>query len=99
MRSADSELGVADFEEKHMISIMIYLETHSPSRKIELYDAVSTNPRMPDKLNHLERMGMLTQDIDPETRSTFVSITPLGSKVAKMFLDVDDMMRSEGKRR
>ena len=48
----DSE-GVRIFEEKHMISILLFIYENGPSRKMDIYDNVSKNPRMPDKIEKL----------------------------------------------
>ena len=89
----DSTQGVSVFEEKHMISVLIYLAANGPSRKIDIYDGVSSNPRMPDKLNNLERYGLVTQEMDTGTRSTIVTLTPKGEDVAAKFSEIDEMMK------
>lgn len=81
--------GVSVFEEKHMISILKYLGSNGPSRKIDIYDNVSSNPRMPDKLNHLEEIGLINQNMDMTSRSTIVSLTLAGEQVASLFVAID----------
>ena len=58
MAKKESSDGVTAFEEKHMISMLMFLGANGPSRKIDIYEGVSSNPRMPDKLNHLEEIGL-----------------------------------------
>ena len=89
--------GVIAFEEKHMIAMLMYLGANGPSRKIDIYEGVSSNPRMPDKLNHLEAIGLVTQEMDIVTRSTIVSLTPAGEQVASLFVAIDKCI--EGLRR
>ncbi len=81
--------GVMAFEEKHMIAMLMFLGANGPSRKIDIYEGVSSNPRMPDKLNHLDRIGLVTQDMDMVTRSTIVTLTPAGEQVANLFVAID----------
>lgn len=81
--------GVIAFEEKHMIATIMYLGANGPSRKIDIYEGVSSNPRMPDKLNHLEEIGLVTQEMDMVTRSTIVTLTPAGEQVASLFVAID----------
>ena len=81
------------FEEKHLINIMLYLITNGPSRKIYIYQGVSSNPRMPDKINSLESMGLVNQDMDDSSRSTIVSLTKLGMDVAKLLEEMDKLLR------
>ena len=78
------------FEEKHLINIMLYLITNGPSRKIDIYQGVSSNPRMPDKINSLESMGLVNQDMDDSSRSTIVSLT---MDVAKLLEEMDKLLR------
>lgn len=86
-------VDISVFEEKHMISILTYLDANGPSRKIDLYEAVSSNPRMPDKLNHLEAIGLVTQNMDMTSRSTIVALTSEGKEVAELFLQIDRCLK------
>lgn len=86
--------GVRSLEEKHMVSILMYLGTNGPRRKIDIYNGVSSNPRMPDKLDKLEEIGLLRQEIDPVTRSTIVYLTPHGDQVATMLISIDKCIKT-----
>lgn len=77
-----------------MIAMLVFLAANGPSRKIDIYDGVSSNPRMPDKLNLLEDMGLVQQDMDPVTRATVVSLTESGDEVASLLFAVDKTIRS-----
>ena len=88
------QLGVKMLEERHMISILVYLQMHGPSRKIDIYEGVSSNPRMPDKLNALETSGLIIQQMDMITRSTIVTLTERGSQVANMLISIDGCIKS-----
>ncbi len=85
--------GVTAFEEKHMISILTYLGANGASRKIDIYEGVSSNPRMPDKLNSLEELGLVTQEMDMTSRSTIVTLTPAGEQVASLFVAIDKCIK------
>lgn len=74
------------FEEKHVIGILMYVAGNPSCRKTEIYDAVSRNPRMPEKIETLENIGLMTHTtVD---RSTFYSLTECGNNVAKLLSDV-----------
>lgn len=47
------------FETKHNLRIILYLLLVGPGTKSDIYDAVSTNPRMPDKISMLEKHGLI----------------------------------------
>lgn len=89
MVKKDVTEGVVAFEEKHMIAMIMYLGANGPSRKIDIYEGVSSNPRMPDKINHLEEIGLVTQEMDMVTRSTIVTLTPAGEQIASLFVAID----------
>lgn len=93
------KVGVTVLEEKHMIAILTFLAARGPSRKIDIYDGVSSNPRMPDKLNLLEEMGLVTQELDTVTRSTIVSLTEGGANVARLLVNADDIIKSMNRAR
>ena len=103
MAKKESSDGVTAFEEKHMISMLMFLGANGPSsmflgangpsRKIDIYEGVSSNPRMPDKLNHLEEIGLVTQEMDMVTRSTIVTLTPAGEQVASLFVAIDKCIK------
>lgn len=50
------------FEEKHVISILMYVAGNPGCKKTDIYDAVSRNPRMPEKIEILESMGLMTHE-------------------------------------
>ncbi len=87
-------IGVNLLEEKHLISILTFLSSNGPSRKIDLYERVSENPRMPEKLNLLEEMGLITQVMDIVSRSTIVGLTEAGEQVACMLISADNTIKS-----
>lgn len=85
----NEQFSVKNLEEKHMISILLFLLDNGAKRKIDIYDGVSSNPRMPDKLNLLEDMGLITQRMDMITRSTIVGLTDKGEQVASLLQAID----------
>lgn len=89
MISKEDNRGALLFEEKHMIAIMLFLLDNVVSRKIDLYNGVSPNPRMPDKLDALEYHGMIVQDLDKISRSTLINLTEAGRQVAEHFRSVN----------
>ena len=88
-----TEMGAAMLEEKHMISILLYLRKSGKSRKIDVYNAVSFNPRMPEKLGYLENAGLITQNTPSGSRSTMVDLTDTGKKVAESLSGIDSIMK------
>ncbi len=87
--------GVSAFEEKHLISIMQFLSINGQCRKIEIYQNVSSNPRIPEKLDRLEALGLITQMSDPNVRSVIIALTAKGRKVADMLSEIDSALKTQ----
>lgn len=85
--------GINILEEKHMISIMLFLDYKEKYTKTELYSAVSSNPRMPIKLDTLESAGLILQEHDSESRAVRIHLTETGRKVKNHLCRIDELMR------
>ena len=72
------------FEEKHVISILMYVAGNPGCKKTDIYNAVSRNPRMPEKIEILESMGLMTHETI--NRSSFYKLTAGGINIANMSL-------------
>ena len=75
-----------------MISTLIYLSENEGCTKTELYRAVSSNPRMPEKLDILESNGLIRQETNDASRAVRISLTDLGRKVSGRLLEIDRLM-------
>ena len=51
---------IKTLESKHMLSILLFLLDNGNCTKMDLYNAVSKNPRMPEKLEELVGLGLIT---------------------------------------
>ncbi len=77
-------------EDKHSTSIIILLYICGRKSKTEIYDMVSTNPRMPMKLDNLARNGIVTVTLENGSRPrSMVDLTPLGRTYAKGLCDLE----------
>lgn len=83
-----TEYKISKLEERHILSIMLYLRDNDGCKKIELYHDVSTNPRMPIKLNVLEEMGLIR--IDQENKRCNIFLTERGKKVADSIAKIEE---------
>ena len=85
---------ISSLEEKHLMSMLMYLREKGPSRKTDIYDAVSTNPRMTLKVERLEAMGLISTEYNNALRSTVVTLTEEGRRVAEHLAAVDSILTS-----
>ncbi len=81
---------IADLEEKHILSTLLYLKDNDGCKKIELYHDVSPNPRMPNKLTVLEKMGLIT--IDQENKRSNIYLTEKGKAVAENLWTIENSL-------
>ena len=77
-------------ESKHMLSTLLFLLGNGSCTKMELYNGVSKNPRMPEKLEELVGLGLLT--IGTRDRATEVCLTDKGRDVASAIRNICDMI-------
>jgi predicted transcriptional regulator len=83
-------LRIKGMEDRHKISILIFLLENGPSMKSRIYENISTNPRMADKIDELAEMGLVTiEQRRFENNAMFVSLTPKGTAVAKRLCEIE----------
>ena len=83
---------IQSLEEKHVLSILVYLSQNDGCRKSDLYRDVSRNPRMPNKLDQLEREGLIEQVPLGDRNSVRIVLTDVGRRVADALVEIDRMM-------
>ncbi|MBR7153442.1 MAG: hypothetical protein IKD00_06870 [Candidatus Methanomethylophilaceae archaeon] len=79
-------------EERHVISTVLYIRDHPGCKKSELYPAVSKNPRMPQKLELLVSMGLVTMESREDSSATFLDLTDKGRRVAEHLSKVANIL-------
>lgn len=83
-------------EDKHTISILIYLYLEGRRNKSEIYQDVSKNPNMPSKLNELERLGLITQTtLKHKNNVTYIELTEEGKRYAEMLLMLEKRLAGD----
>jgi len=87
--SMPTDFKVAGLEEKYMLSILLFLKDNDRCKKIDLYRAVSTNPRMPQKLAVLEDMGLL--HIEEDGKISTIILSEKGKAICAL---VEEMEKS-----
>lgn len=92
LRNPRTSPGATVLEQKHMVSILLFLMGNGASRKTEIYGAVSGNPRMPEKLDILESCGLVVQEHAGGSRAVVVGLTDLGREVGSRLSEIDAMI-------
>ena len=84
---------VVILEDKHMVSILLFLMDNDGSMKSQLYSSVSRGIRMPDKLDMLEDAGLIVQEENGPYRSVTLRLTELGRGVCKELVEIEGMLK------
>jgi len=70
------------FNEKNTTTILLYLHFFGARTRSEIYRMISTNPRMPKKLEMLNQCGLINIESRDNDHRRVVDLTPLGKKYA-----------------
>ena len=81
--------GMDVLNEKHALSILLYVYRHNGCMKTELYSGVDSRSRMPEKIQGLDDAGLLKQDVDGSTR---LHITGPGKQVASKLVEIEEIL-------
>jgi predicted transcriptional regulator len=87
-----TEAGVEMLGEKHLIHILLFLKENGRCNKTAIYRNISSNPRIPDKLNLLEESGLLEQRKEEGVQTVWISLTPKGEMVSTYLLNINDVL-------
>jgi DNA-binding HxlR family transcriptional regulator len=86
-----SESNFRLFETKHVLRILVYLHLCGPKSKSDIYRAVSTNPRMKDKLDLMESHGLVERmPLETGKKKILYELTPAGESCASMFCRMEE---------
>ncbi len=86
--------GILIFERKHMLALMLYLHRKGGSAtRMEVYNDIANNDRMPDKFALLEEAGLIVQTRDRFTRAVTLTLTDKGREFAESLDGLDGSLR------
>ncbi len=86
-----SESNFSLFETKHVLRILVFLHLCGPKSKSDIYRAVSTNPRMADKLNLMESRGLIARKPkESGCRKEMYDLTPVGKNCAALICRMEE---------
>ena len=86
-----SEANFRLFETKHVLRILVFLHLCGPKSKSDIYRAVSTNPRMAEKLDLMEAHGLVAKrPKEVGSRREIYDLTPNGERCAAMFCSMEE---------
>ncbi len=77
------------FEERNMVTIILYIRRNGPCRRTQLYEQTSRNPRMPDKIALLEEAGLI------DAGKHLLTLTPAGEQVADLLIEISGIISGD----
>lgn len=82
-------------QERHVLSIIAFLAENKVTTKGELYSEISRGNRMPDKLESLEREGLISMESSGGNNRAVISLTDKGQRVGDLVLGLRDEMEPD----
>ena len=82
--------GIGVLESKHMLNILLFLLENGNSTKMEIYNGVSRNPRMPEKLDALAGLGLIT--MGSRDNVSDIALTGKGMDVADHLRSIEGIL-------
>ncbi len=86
---------IQKLEGKHVLSLIVYLDSVSPVVKSDIYNDISRSVNMASKLNDLYYMGLIEVYGTGRTNTNVIVITDKGREVAKMIKQILEVIEGE----
>ena len=84
------ERPIDHLSSKHMMSVILLIHESGPCRRVDIYDKVSRNGNMPQKLRQMVDYGIL-EEIYGINGSMF-KLTDSGRKVAELLQRIEEII-------
>ena len=93
--SKETRSTIAVLEQKHMLTLILYLDKMSPVLKTDIYNDVSRCSNMTQKLDDLEDLGLISTYYTGRTNSHIMMITEKGRLVADCIREIRSIIESD----
>lgn len=84
--------GMELLQQKHVASVILFLNARGPQRKTEIYESISRASSMRKKLDSLEDLGIIA--MEARGNNEIYSLTARGKRVAR---DLESLRSSFGR--
>lgn len=85
-----TERPIDSLDSKHMMSILLFLHDRGPSRRMDIYEGVSKNCNMPEKIRKLIELGLVEQNRTIGT--TLFSLTNKGIQASEHLGSIESLI-------
>lgn len=92
MSSAKRNIRPIDvLDSKHVMAMILFLYENGPSRRVDIYDNISRNANMPEKIETLIGLGLI-EGIVSFSGITF-ALSESGKAVANRLLSIESILK------
>ena len=91
----DSRTTIQKLEGKHVLSLIVYLNSVSPVTKTDIYNNVARHGNMISKIQDLYEMGLIGIYETGRTDSNIIMISKKGRMVAEKIMRIIDIIESD----
>ena len=89
VKHLDRPIDVLD--SRHIMAVILFLHENGPSRKVDIYENVSRNSNMPDKIEALKGYGIVAETASAS--GVTLALTDSGRAVANMLLSIESVLK------
>lgn len=87
--------NISMLDKRYMMPVILFVHRNPKCIKTELYNATSRSAHMPDRLDELESLGLLTQTRAGLTGMTILELTSKGERIAECLEFISDVMKED----
>ena len=81
-------------ESRLVISLIMFVGDRGHCRKLDLFEELSSDPVVADRIVMVEERGLLETYEVPRSRSLEIALTSEGRAVYRELLEIDDILRN-----
>ena len=87
---AKATTTLSKLDRRHMLTTLVFLKHNRPAIKSDIYANISRNVNMADKLETLQKLGLITIYDSFERNTCYIVLTDKGEKIANMIEEMLD---------
>ena len=95
----DDNSTLSKLDRKNMLSIIMFLKDNRPANKTDIYSNISRNVNMADKMDALQRMGLICIHDTFEKNMSYIVLTDKGERVADIIQEMIDLIDNDNGQR
>lgn len=94
-KTRGSRTALERLEGKHVLTMIMYIDSHSPLTKTDIYNDISRSTGVMRKIDELRDMGLIDIYTTGRTNLNVIVITEKGKQVAEVIRSMIDILVSD----